>query len=703
MLAALASLVLVATELVFIRATGISWWSVVVVPISAALLVLGVRARRTDTQLRRLQHQRDELAAQLEHRISELFTLRELGYVLSDSFQAERIVEQVVRYLGRFISAKGVMMLLVEDGRWLRVAAAEGTMAPQLKRRIPLSDVSLVTASLERGRIEVDQRLAEPGVRVLYDVMVQSAAVVPLRSRDETLGALAVVDHLDGPFTTEDLWLLSTVATSASMVLANSQLFARVEHGRLQWETAFDALREGIAVLNADGTIQRSNQALAGMAGAEPAELNGKPFAPLLFQEPGPALDYMRQVQAFGTAAVPSAAASRYGGLLRLTLAPLGGAFGRGAMVALVEDVTAQRAMEAHLIQSEKMAAIGQLVSGVAHELNNPLTSIAGLAELLLEREPLPDSPRQHIRIIHDQAERAGRIVRNLLTFARKETTQQTLVDLNDIVGRTSSLVAYDVRLRDVELISGLSGDAVPVHGDPHELQQILLNLLTNALQALASLPDGRVRRITIETGVQGPTAFLMVRDTGNGVSEEHRPRLFTPFFTTKPAGQGTGLGLSLSYGIAQAHGGSLSYSPAPGGGACFMLTLPHAEPDGRSVTTALHRHILVAGSDPAIQRLVSALFSPDGHVVHSASEPDQLESLVASQDYDLVVADGEPMMTSNVAPMVQALQRARPAWARRTVVIGSLSSESDPTHCLAKPLDVRRLRQLAEEIFAES
>jgi two-component system NtrC family sensor kinase len=698
-LAVLASLLLVATEYAFIRATGISWWSVVVVPMSAALIVLGVRASRVERRNHQLLRQRDELAAQLEHRISELFTLRELGYVLSDSFQPDRIVEQVVRYLGRFIQAQGVMVVLTEDDRWLRIVAAEGTLADAAGRRVPRSDVSLLTAALDRGRIEVDQRLDSADVRVLYDLMVRSAAVVPLRSRNETLGAIAVTDHVNGPFTTEDLWLLSTVATSASVVLANSRLFARVEHGRLQWETAFDALREGIAVLNADGTIQRANQALATMANALPSELHGKPFAPLLWEDPGPALSYMHDVQAHGAASAPSASAGRHGGLLRLTLAPLGGAFGHGAMVALVEDVTVQRAMEAQLIQSEKMAAIGQLVSGVAHELNNPLTSIAGLAELLLEREPLPDSPRQHIRIIHDQAERAGRIVRNLLTFARKETAQQEVVDLNDVVGRTSSLVAYDLRLREIELENQLSGDPVLVHADPHELQQVLLNLLTNAIHALAGLPPGRQRRITLRTHQLAGDAVLEVMDSGDGVREDHRPRLFTPFFTTKPAGQGTGLGLSLSYGIAQSHGGSLSYRKAPAGGANFVLALPLATAPHGGASGGGARPILVAGDDPTIPRLVSALFAPDGHIVHAAPEPDRLRALVAERDYDMVVADSDARIDQGTS-VVELLRRVRPGWRNRIVVIGTLPDETNPPRSLGKPLDIRRLRQMAEEIL---
>jgi two-component system NtrC family sensor kinase len=680
--------------------TGLSWWSLAVVPLLAAVTALALYARHSIRQFERLARQRDDLAAQLEHRISELFTLRELGYVLSESVQAERIVEQVVRYLGRFIAARGVMVVLADGPRWLRVAAADGVLAEHQGRRVPAADVSLVTAAVERGRAEVAQRLENADVRVLYDIMAQSAAVVPMRSRDETLGALAVVDHDGGPFTTEDLWLLSTVATSASMVLANSQLFARVEHGRLQWETAFDALREGIAVLNADGTIQRANRALARIAEAEPGDLVGKPFAPLLFQDPGPAVRQMARVQAGAGASPLGALGGRMGGLLRLALAPLGGGFGHGAMVALVEDVTTQRAMEAQLIQSEKMAAIGQLVSGVAHELNNPLTSISGLAELLLEHEPLPASPRQHIRIIHDQAERAGRIVRNLLTFARKETAEKLLLDLNDVVGRTSSLVAYDLRLREVALESRIEGASVTVSGDPHELQQVLLNLLTNSIQALAALPPGRPRRISIETRRDPPQAILEIRDSGDGVPEEHRARLFTPFFTTKPAGQGTGLGLSLSYGIAKAHGGDLRYHTPPEGGACFTLVLPLAEAAATPSAASGTRHILVAGDDPAIQRIVSAVFAPDGHVVHIAPSHERLLALVGARDYDMIVADSEAMADPETA-VPEVLGRVRPQWAERTVIIGRAAS-GNAAHWLTKPLDVRRLRQMAEEILAQ-
>ena len=404
----------------------------------------------------------------------------------------------------------------------------------------------------------------------------------------------------------------------------------------------------------------------------------------------------------------------RSGRVLRVTAAPFAERAGR--VVLLVEDVTEQRIMEAQLIQNDKMASIGQLVSGVAHELNNPLTSIAGLTELLLERELHPGVPREHLRVIHDQADRAGRIVRNLLTFARKGVPEKTPVDLNDVAARTALLIVYELQLHGIELEQALSPEGVVVLGDRHELQQVLLNLVTNAVQAVSGLPAGDRRKIVITTSREDGQAVLRVRDTGPGVAPQHASSLFTPFFTTKAAGQGTGLGLSLSYGLVKAHGGLLSYEPPADGGAEFRVVLPlhdalaeplELEPDAMARPRE-GRRVLVVDADVAVHRLVNALLAPEGIEVEAVRAGEQALRLAGERSYDLIIADAQS--TAGAAELfVHALAAASPAAVDRLVV--TYSGQSEPVDLLPdrpvpharKPFNLRDLHALASQMLASS
>jgi two-component system NtrC family sensor kinase len=363
------------------------------------------------------------------------------------------------------------------------------------------------------------------------------------------------------------------------------------------------------------------------------------------------------------------------------------------------------------------MASIGQLVSGVAHELNNPLTSIAGLTELLLEREDQRPLPREHLRVIHDQAERAGRIVRNLLTFARKGVAEKSAVDLNDVAARTSLLIVYELQLHGIELESELSAEPVIVLGDRYELQQVLLNLVTNAVQAVSELPAGRARRIVLTTELRNDESVLRVWDSGPGVPPHLVGHLFTPFFTTKGAGEGTGLGLSLSYGLVKAHGGELIYEAPPQGGAEFRVTLPRYDvplaPEGEQtlpsarLRPASHR-ILVVDDDLAVHRLVSALFAPEGHVVEAVRSGSQGLRMLQEGEFELIIADAR--MTAGASTLfVHALASARPESSAKLIL--GYSSQGDlperlpegVVHTARKPFNLRDLHSLAVEILASS
>ena len=692
------------------------WWLAVVavVNIAGSFWVAIMRGRR---RLRESEAKSEQLASQLDRRISELFSLQELSYVLSESIQLDRIVDQVAKYAGRFLQADGAIVVLADDeqGRILRIAGASGTLEPLIGQVTEDPDTALVRFAIQRERIEVSQGTAEPSVNLIGGLTVRSAAVAPLRSQGITMGALAVADRQGGPFTTEDLWLLSTVATNASVVLANSRLYEIVRRSKEEWETTFNALAEGIAVVGPGDAVLRANRALAAMAETTEAELVGRSFSEALGGTSEVVAQLIEAAQRGERTAPVVARLEKSGRVLRLTAAPLAERAGPGPVVMLVEDVTEQRIMEAQLIQNDKMASIGQLVSGVAHELNNPLTSIAGLTELLLERELTPDFPRDHLRVIHDQAERAGRIVRNLLTFARKGVPEKAPVDLNDVAARTSSLIVYELQLHGIELEQVLDPSPVVVLGDRYELQQVLLNLITNAVQAVSSLPAGRSRKIVVATARSEQHAVLRVRDTGPGVAPQNASSLFTPFFTTKAPGQGTGLGLSLSYGLVKSHEGELSYDPPLEGGAEFRVVLPlHdapaeiAEEEPEPAHRRESRRVLVVDADPGVHRLVNALLAPEGMEVESVRTGEQGLRLAADRAYDLIIADAR--MTAGASELfVHALLAACPDAADRLVLTYSGRSEPPdplpgrPVVRARKPFNLRELHALASQVLAST
>ena len=248
-----------------------------------------------------------------------------------------------------------------------------------------------------------------------------------------------------------------------------------------------------------------------------------------------------------------------------------------------VRNLTEERRLEEQLRQSEKLAALGELVAGVAHELNNPLAGISALAQLLLE-DQLSDEQRDSVRLVKREADRAVGVIRDLLIFSRKTGPARAPVDLNEIIELTLRLRSYSLRSAGVDVQLDLERGVPRVHGDDQRLQQVLLNLVVNAEYALQRAAS---KRLIVTTALAEGGLTVMVRDTGVGMDEETRQRIFEPFYTTKPAGQGTGLGLSVSYGIVHAHGGTITVASEPGRGTTFRVFLPAQPGDADTVRHA--------------------------------------------------------------------------------------------------------------------
>jgi two-component system, NtrC family, sensor kinase len=322
----------------------------------------------------------------------------------------------------------------------------------------------------------------------------------------------------------------------------------------------------------------------------------------------------------------------------------------------LYSDVTGERQIQSKLLQTEKMAAVGQLVSGIAHELNNPLTAIMGYAQLLLGRGLAPDQLSDAEKV-YQQAERARRIVKNLLYFARENKPERSRVDLNEIVERTLALRSYELKVENILVDCDLDPNLPRTMADPYQLQQVVLNLLVNAEQALLQeRGQGHVRIRTSHSAQHaapraGVRILLEISDDGPGIPPPIASRIFDPFFTTKPPGVGTGLGLSIVYGIVQQHGGEVTFENELGAGVKFIVDLPVVAPPaadrapvssdsaGRSGSVPVGR-VLVVEDEPTVAQLIVDVLREEGH--HAEAVLDSQEGLtrLSRSPFDLVICD---------------------------------------------------------------
>jgi nitrogen-specific signal transduction histidine kinase len=353
-----------------------------------------------------------------------------------------------------------------------------------------------------------------------------------------------------------------------------------------------------------------------------------------------------------------------------------------GASVVMLLDVTAERARRDQAMQAEKMTALGELLSGVAHELNNPLGSVVGFSQLLL-RQSGEDETRRRLQIIAEEAQRCRRIVQNLLDVARIQPPEKRPLDANELVESVLNLFAYQLRLDNVSVEWHPCPELPPVLGDRHQLQQMLVNLVTNAHHALKRVESGRMLRL--RTGSDGGRVWIAVEDSGVGIPASHQRRIFDPFFTTKEPGVGTGLGLPIAAKIVREHGGQIQLRSEMGKGAEFRIDLPTADA-GAPIAAAGEApaggidglRVLVVDDEQSFRMLLQEALEGEGCQVRAAGNGAEGVACIQEADFDCVISDLRMPVLDGIGLFHEAC-RLRPGIASRFLFItGEVLSAKD-------------------------
>ncbi len=505
-----------------------------------------------------------------------------------------------------------------------------------------------------------------------------------------------------GPFRV-DGELIGTVATlrdvtdpkRAQETLARSE--ARYRH---LVESASDA----IVTLDANGRFTTVNHAAENISGYKREELVGQWFAPMLPDDDLPkALGHFQQALA-GETGLFDSQFYRKDGEVRTISITYSTPQKDEEVLCLIRDVTDQKMLQEQLIQSEKMSAIGQLVSGVAHELNNPLAGISAFAQLLLAEKKFPPDQRTAAETIYSEARRASRIVQNLLTFARQHKAEKVPTTINQVLDDTLELRGYELRVRGIDVRREYDDSLADTMADAHQLQQVFLNLITNAEQAMEQR-DGHHHRLTVRTRRNGEAVRIEVEDTGGGIPANLIERIFNPFFTTKPTGSGTGLGLSISLGIVREHEGRIWAENVASSGARFIVELPIIQPRASGempATTPLQAasgndslRVLVVDDEASVRVSLQRYLAGRGHHVETTASGEDALVRLRDAKYDAVIVDMR-MPDLSGEQLYERLRSGDPGHAERVIfTTGDLVNEQmkrflDGTGrpCVPKPFE---------------
>lgn len=616
---------------------------------------------------RALERRRD--AAERRRLTWELALLNEVSEIVASSLELDTVLQRAINRVAMAFGCRWAFVRLPPiGGGALSVRVATGVAPATVDEIYRTSPISLPSDRVFADGVPLRVAASEPEdevSRLARDAGWRCSISVPITAGDERLGVVTLLSDTRDVFTDEDERIITTIGRQFGVAVANAQLYQRVHRAKVEWERTFDAISDPIAVFDSACLTMRGNAALATLCGWHITETQGRACSEtglcggegdrcLVARALADGREHDQEV------------VTGDGRIFAVTTLPVPGAT---AVVLFAKEVTEERrqasrlhdlsgeltatnaaltlsverlqATQAQLVQSEKLSAIGQLVAGVAHELNNPLTSIIGYAQLVQEVLMQQGEPNaaaagmlDDLSRVLSESDRAARIVRNLLLFARRQTSERARTDLADLCRRVVGLRTYDHQINHVDVALDLPPDLPPVYVDDGQIQQALLNLVLNAEHAIKGMQAPRLR-VHIVPEPSSSALVMAVTDNGHGIEPENLSRVFDPFFTTRGVGEGTGLGLSIVYGIVRDHGGEI-WATSANGETTLAIRLP-----ARFVEPVVPPPAaIVAHGDAVTRDFVVAVFAGWGYSVRVAATAREALAQAVGGDGDVLLLD---------------------------------------------------------------
>lgn len=660
-------------------------------------------------------------------RFEQLLLVNELGRKVNSILNDELLLRQAAVDIHRTFGFHTVMIFMVDDNRSsleMKAQASKYQDNRGMDARVAIGE-GIVGRVYRAGRTEtIDDVRQEPDYVNWYPD-TRSEIAVPIQIGGVVEGVLNVESDQTAAFGPSEKLVLETVANQLAIAIENARLFGMVKDREDRYRTLVESSPGGVLHLDHEGRIIYANPAVTEITGYEKshilsrlanlAELATEVDRPKLEEAVSGALrgvpcwdlEFHLQHQDLSTRWVSA------------SLQPLIGDHGepRGVVV-LARDRTRERELQDRLSQSEKLSAIGNLVSGVAHELNNPLAGILGFAQLLLGRPP-DQWTRQDVEKIEKNARRCQRIVESLLAFARQNRMSKRQANLNEVIDSVLNLNEYQFRMDNVEIVRDFDSTVPQFPIDVNRWQQVFINLASNAHQAIAA-EESEERRITFETRFLEDRVLVRVRDTGPGVPDHVKRRIFDPFFTTKETG--TGLGLGICFGIVKEHGGTIELENVTGAGASFLIEVPvrssnlprNSEPEqAKPVRNASRagegRRVLVVDDDSYVCDVVERALQNHRYEVVVAKDGVEALEKAHGAEFDVIVTDVRMPGDIDGVELFETLKAERPDLADRFVFMtGNLLDtrtmgrlENLRVRFVEKPFDIHHLASIVNEIAA--